>query len=357
MLIVRFRWVQCHLEHLRTLRSEFDITEALDSLPPGLPATYKAMLDRIGRVPKDLKYTTTALRRLIFFPRPLRANELAVAAVIDSKSEFEDGKRLAACDEILEICGSFVTMDKSMIELAHFSVTEFFKLAVLPDGSTNEYFLDADHAYVLIIKACFSYLNCRRFCSVPYHLTRLQLKELLGDDFYVPASLCWPRLAENHPRNLSISREICRFLKGNGFNAWSPFWYFMRKCHLLNFWNRQFAKARDISLYSPFPTDISITWNPKRPKPSPLYVAANLSLPYVVKMLLDQGESPNEHGGELDYPIFAAVAGDDEDVLAKLLSAGADVSLKQRDGWTPLHDAVMRGSLPITRLLIKWNAH
>src|SRR5271168_3690539 len=105
----RFRWVQCHLEHLRTLRTEFDIRGALECLPPGLPATYNAMLDRIGRVPRDLKYAQTAFTWLVHSPRPLRLNELAVAAVLDPESEFDEAMRLTSCDDILEICGSFIT--------------------------------------------------------------------------------------------------------------------------------------------------------------------------------------------------------------------------------------------------------
>ena len=294
---------------------------------------------------------------LLHCPRQLSLNELAVAAVIAPDSDFEEIMRLTTPSDILDICGSFIKMDeKSVVELAHFSVTEFFMLPRFPDGSTNEYVVDKDEAYRSLLKACFSYLRSPCFALVPYYSTRIHRKALVRDDFYVSASLCWPRLAQSKPHDLAMSQEIYTFLNADGFNAWSSFWYFMKKCYSLNFWTWHFVKVRDISRYSPLPTDTSITWTPRRPMASPLYVAANLSLPCVVQIILDHGVEPNQQGGELEYPIFAAIAGYNEEVLTKLLSAGADVSLRQHDGWTPLHDAVMRGSLPLIRLLIGFKA-
>jgi len=341
--------VQCQLDHLRTLRTEFDIREALGCLPPGLPATYKAMLDRIGHVPRDLKYAKTAFMWLIHCPQPLRLTELAVAAVIDSECDFDEGMRLTTSDDILEICGSFVKIErKSVIRLAHFSVQEFFTSATLPDGSRNDYFLDKELANMQFLKACFSYLRSPQFCSIPsvdpYYLTLPT--ELLKDSFFFRAASYWPRLAHENPTNSQMSRDIFTFLKSSAFTAWAS-WYYVRTRD-----SRQWDQAPQ-GPYSP----ISNFEGGMVLRPGPLYVASDLSLPRVVKMMLDQGESPNQKGGRFVYPIFAAIRQNNAEVLAILLSAGANIAVKLGSiGWTPLHEAAEMNSLSQVKLLIEWDA-
>ncbi|MFC3077690.1 ankyrin repeat domain-containing protein [Phenylobacterium terrae] len=52
---------------------------------------------------------------------------------------------------------------------------------------------------------------------------------------------------------------------------------------------------------------------------------------------------------------YAAAEGASESV-AKLIGAGADVSLPDRAGWTPLHFAAQSGGAPTIRLLISAGA-
>jgi len=73
-------------------------------------------------------------------------------------------------------------------------------------------------------------------------------------------------------------------------------------------------------------------------------------------MVLDLGVSPNEQGGELRYPIFAAIARGNAEVLGNLLSAGADVSVIGRGGKSPLHYAAESDNYSLVRLLIAWKA-
>jgi ankyrin repeat protein len=360
--------VQCHLEHLRTLRTESDIKVALDGLPPGLPATYKAMLDRIARTPRDLKYARTAFMWLIHCHRPMGLNELAVAAVVDPEIQFNEAMRLTTDDDILEICGSFLKGGRGnrIIEFAHFSVHEFLTSAVMPDNSPNDYYVDKESANVLLLKSCFSYLRS----SLPVSLLRRFEVERI-DKFSVYASLTWPIFARQHRNS---SQQVYEFLHGDFFSSWSSIWQ-------ASIWRAKFIRKDRMSSF----TQISA--------PNPLYVAVSLSLLSVVKTILDKGASPNQVGGLLSYPIFAAInteqrnvvvllnaadvnvkmmdgrtpfrfgfsispvfAAIDEEVLTMLLRAGADVNLKTTDGRTPLHFAAETGTLPIIRLLVNWQA-
>lgn len=327
--------MQCHLEHLRTLRTETDIKEALGSLPPGLPATYKAMLDRIGRTPRDLKYALTAFMWLIHSPFPLNLRDLAVAAVIDPESGYEDSMRLTASDDILEICSSFIQVGpREIIEFAHFSVTEFFMSAVLPDGSRNHYHFEPERAHLLLLNSCFSYLCSRS--RLPRYVPPLGLRAAV-DDFHIHAALSWPQFAQKYPRNASISQRVYEFLQSNSFTFWSSLWYSKSINH---YRNRRF--------YDDYVLPSSA--------PNPLYVAANFSLPSVVSMLLSNNVSPNQEGGFLNYPIFVAIAEENLEVLVMLLRAGADVNVKLLDGRTPLHYAARERNLPVVRLLVEWKA-
>lgn len=353
--------MQCQLEHIRKLRTASAIKKALVSLPPGLPAMYKAMLDRVGRVPEDLTHARTALMWLVHCPRKLTLRELAVAAVIDPESDFEEEMRLTTCSDILEICGSFVKMDhKSVIELAHFSVIEFLTSETLPGGSRNEYFIDKDRANILLLKACFNYLHSSQFASVSCDSTPTQLKNFVDNDFCLPASICWPYFAQSNPKGLVESKLVCRFLESSAFNSWSSFWDVLWESfsQINRFWAKdpKGPDVEDFVLYAPNSWILSESQKrsltPQRH--SPVYFAARFSLPCVTKILLDHGLCPNGNG---DYPIFWAIRRQNIEIVGMLLSAGADVAVQlQPIGRTPLHHAVGWGNLSIIRLLIEWKA-
>jgi hypothetical protein len=117
---------------------------ALNVLPPGLPATYKGMLERIGRVQPDLRIARNALTWLIFSRRPLKLHELSIAAVLEpGEEEFDDDQRLDSDEMLIEICGSLIKIERETqtVTFGHFSVREYLSSPQLPDGTTNEYFV------------------------------------------------------------------------------------------------------------------------------------------------------------------------------------------------------------------------
>src|SRR5271170_441970 len=212
----------------------------------------------------------------------MRLNELAVAAVVDPEIQFNEAMRLTTDDDILEICGSFIkgSRGNSRIEFAHFSVHEFLTSAVMPDNSPNEYYVDKESANILMLKSCFSYLRS----SLPVSLPRMFEVERI-DRFSVHASLTWPIFAQRHPNS---SQQVYEFLHSDFFSSWSSI------CQASSWCPEFIVKSR-----------MSSTQRNSVSAPNPLYVAVSLSLPSVVKMILDKGASPNQEGGLLFYPIFA----------------------------------------------------
>jgi ankyrin repeat protein len=72
------------------------------------------------------------------------------------------------------------------------------------------------------------------------------------------------------------------------------------------------------------------------------------------RALLDAGADVNARSAnDLSVlPLHSAVAGNQDDVVAVLIGAGADVNATQRHGWTPLHGAAQNGAeATVDRLL------
>ncbi len=55
-------------------------------------------------------------------------------------------------------------------------------------------------------------------------------------------------------------------------------------------------------------------------------------------------------------PLHSAVASQQLDIAAALLSKGADVNAKQQDGFTPLHEAAQNGQVEMVKLLLQYGA-
>jgi ankyrin repeat protein len=113
MTISRFRWVFCQLQELKKLRStrEQSIEAALRSLPVGLNATYKRMLDRIDR--HDRREAVTMLNWLSFALHTLTLGELQEARLVSP----DNGGSVAwddpgSIEDIVAILGDLIHVEE-----------------------------------------------------------------------------------------------------------------------------------------------------------------------------------------------------------------------------------------------------
>ncbi|KAH7071510.1 hypothetical protein BKA63DRAFT_74120 [Paraphoma chrysanthemicola] len=120
-----FRWVQCQIDALRKARTSIALQRVLLSLPEGLFETYDRILERVDDI--DQEYVLRALKWLVGSERPLSLEELAEAIAIDvSQALFDLNNRFIEPEEILELCGSLVSIRSDhKVVLAHFSVREY----------------------------------------------------------------------------------------------------------------------------------------------------------------------------------------------------------------------------------------
>lgn len=84
----------------------------------------------------------------------------------------------------------------------------------------------------------------------------------------------------------------------------------------------------------------------------PLASAAKFERDDVVQLLLQHGFDPNRADDWGQTPLHHAAINDDREVATTLLDAGADLSLKDHDGFTASSLAVRRGSTSVLALLL-----
>jgi hypothetical protein len=120
-----FRWVQCQLDGLRKIRTHRELDHAIRTLPVDLFETYDRALNRIPE--QDHDHVICIFKWLVGSQRPLNLQELAEAIAIDPcKLQLDPADRFMDPEEILELCGSLITVQPDgIIALAHFSVREY----------------------------------------------------------------------------------------------------------------------------------------------------------------------------------------------------------------------------------------
>jgi len=339
--------VQCQLDYIQSLRQDAARREALNRLPPGLPATYNCMLERIGRSKEDLRIARAALTWLIYAYRPLKLSELAIAAVLDPDTEFDDEQRLDADEIIIEICGSLIKMqvETQIVTFGHFSVREYLSSPLLPDGSENSHYISETDGNTLLMRASFSYMSsalCQGPCS-----SMDEMNELHTDTFLTYALYNWPRHSQSLIDNAGFTSWILAFFESSCFRVWSQMWVQTEETGRWDLWNRE-TRHQDLG-------------NKMEISATPLYFAALFGFHLTAQLLLERGFDPNQSGGLYDYPLFAAIMNENVAVISVLLDGGASTRIKRISdegcfGETPLHLASRLWNKEIVEILLQRNA-
>jgi hypothetical protein len=223
--------VQCQLDCIRELNRNADRLKALKNLPSGLSETYQTILDSIGQVKDNITIVKTALIWLMYCRRHLNIHELCIAVTIDPEDTvFSEENALDECDTLLKLCGPLVRIKKqnSIIQLSHFSVSEFLSSKSLPDGTHNKYFVNEQDAHYLIMRACLVYLISFPLDAAehnPNNNIELRLR-IIVFPLLAYASLQWSAHAVQTVSNNVTSSLIHLLLGSNSraFRAWAQIW-------------------------------------------------------------------------------------------------------------------------------------
>jgi len=306
----RFRWVQCQIEELGTLRTDKAIRQALKSLPRDLDETYERTLSRIN--PNDAVMAKRALTWLAYASRPLVLDELAEAAVLEhGTKEYDPEARLRDPEDILEICGSLIwhrdTTDE--VVLAHHSVKDFLR-SQSALAKVEFYHLQDISSNAEVAKSCLTYLLLKDFAEGPARNGQELLERYIHYPLLDFAARHWCAHAvfalfgdkELHSLAMKLMDPKCT----PNFMAW----------------------IQEL-LADPSFGDFMCQWNEYPRNATPLYFAASFGLIEVVKSLLEAGVDLNDHGGSYrGTALHAAAWRDHPKIVRLLLEAGADQTAK-----------------------------
>ncbi|KAF2100719.1 ankyrin [Rhizodiscina lignyota] len=162
-----FRWVACQFDFLENLTSEEAYRNALESLPPDLPATYERMLERVLKLPESTqRMVQEALKWILFAWTPLDMPELCDAVSVEVGAEKRNPRSIVKPAAVERHCGSFIRKSANgmNIESAHFTVKEFF---LNLDPKTKPCFarfaMNQESVCADLASTCLTYLNYADF--------------------------------------------------------------------------------------------------------------------------------------------------------------------------------------------------
>ncbi|KAK7433346.1 hypothetical protein QQZ08_000285 [Neonectria magnoliae] len=147
-----FRWVVCQLDYLCDCAHDGERREALKKLPPGLPESYRRLLERVDKCSPKVQ----DIRQAVSTPETLGAT-LGKSNTVSEQ-------------EILRRCSSLIrkSVDGMHFEFAHFSVTEFLEDEValsqpLSTPGLDKYLISEANSRSLLAAQCLQFLQLKNF--------------------------------------------------------------------------------------------------------------------------------------------------------------------------------------------------
>jgi ankyrin repeat protein len=378
------------------------VRETLKSLPKTLDATYDRILASIPDETADI--ALSALMLLAYSARPMTLQEIAEAMVVDHQSRTfnPDEDRLTNCREVLEICGSLVTvvtrenhlpswvqtirrpMETTLkpgswpeiVQFAHFTVKEYIVLERSRSNAKLERFsFSASQAHRTITTMSLVYLltlgGGQRLDKIDFD----RFPFLAYSTQYWTEH--WRRQLDDKEDQGGVNSLIRRLFDTeqdpNGYinfmNMGGPDRMVVddKNPHEFNIFRIQAEKSLDAlpqPLYSAaglgdselcqwLIVDKGCDVNSRRGRfGHAIQIAARFGHDKVVSLLLDHGASVNTLAGEYGYPLQAAAFGGHVESLGILLERGADVNAYGGNHGTALIAACSRGHIAAVRLLL-----
>ena len=350
------------MDQIRWCERDCDIPETLDSLPPGLPETYEGVLDRISQSGvRNKTLARQALAWLLYSPVPLQLHHLATVACIQPPKQFTKDQKFKEKHGILRIVPTliYVHPDTKVVELCHFSVTQYLKSPMMSDGETrNKHHLGPNEGYELLMRACLTYLRSPLFSEpllspLPLSERRKELKRKLSDRIVLHFIFDWINYAKKLKEDV-ICGDVCEFLTDDNLASWSELWE-LKVLKDYCWWQES---EENIEKHE-WPQDLLCELGSSSPSRSSmgtgLYYASQLDFPIVVAELLKTID-PNIGGGSFISPLMVALSDKNIRVAKILLSNGADVDVLDQDGNTALHKAVEENNYEIAQLLLEYHS-
>ncbi len=316
------------------------VRRILEELPDSLDETYERILREIRK--PNQGHARRLLQCLVVAVRPLRVEELAEVLAFDFNTggmpKLNPGWRWEDQEEaVTSACSSFVTIvkdgDLRVVQFSHFSVKEFLTAHRLaePIRDVSYYYIRLEAAHTVLAQACLGVLlrlddrvdrdNIESFPLAPY------------------AAQYWP----THARVENVSSHIKDGMD-RLFDADKP--------HFATWlWIYNGDKWGGYSMY---------TMRPEVPEAVPLYYAARFGFRDLAeRLIVEHPGHVNARGGRHEIPVHAAVIAERANILSLLIEHGADMEGPSRSvtGGTPLNRAAWNGIVEIGQCLLDRGAN
>ena len=121
----RFRWVQCQLDTLKRCATREELTEALDSLPNELGATYERILGAIDERKSEGELARRVLALLMVAIEPLQLTQIVDGLSMDFQKRENDREAQQWLEtKLLHSLSSLVSYheETDVLVLSHYSV-------------------------------------------------------------------------------------------------------------------------------------------------------------------------------------------------------------------------------------------
>ena len=354
----RFRWVYCQLDSIRQCVKLSALRKKLSSLPRTLDETYDRILQNLKSA-DQLQDTVQALQWLCFSIRPLTLPEMVEILAIQNGNGggFFPDERLPDPEDVMVVCSSLIScntdystddpIDNSVdestngnssgndpgdggieqrrtrqIRLAHFSVKEY----LLSDRCALQSDLQTQTCHALIAEGCLRYL---------LHLSEdSPLTEEVVDQYPLAryaAEYWWQHAQKIDSTSGCAVFELASKLLTNENSA------------LLSW----------VQLYNvdgPWEgSDMTLTISHIL---EPLYYAASIGVPEVVRSILQNNTDIDAQGGHFGNALSSASRYGYEKIVQMLLDAGADVNARGVSDNNALEAASGYGYEKIVQILL-----
>lgn len=151
-----FLWVALVCKELKDVRQQ-KVKSLLKKIPSGLIPLYERMLDQVlhQRDNFDIELCRRILCSVTLAKRPLRLKEIAVFAKISDDEGDDEGDNERQVEELVELCGSFLTVREEIVYWVHQSAKDY-----LIDGKRKGIFpLGQEHEHANTACLCLSIMS------------------------------------------------------------------------------------------------------------------------------------------------------------------------------------------------------
>jgi ankyrin repeat protein len=359
----RFLLARLYVDALLDKRTKSRVRSTLDALSIGSQTLEKAYEDAIKRLESQLPEDTALAKRVIswivYAERSFHMTELRCALAVEFGATSFDPDNVLDTEDIVSVCAGLVTVEKksNIIRLVHYTAQEYF------DRIRCDWI---PHGHLDITRTCLTYLSFETFrdgsCS-----DRLEYGDRMNAyPFLQYAARHWGR----HARSVqdAVFDLVCATLLDQGRLSstsqvlYSRIWFYstfprVNILHMLAYFGLHILAERLLAQCG----DKSEYWVTQRNEKleTCLYIAADQGHDAMVELLLDKGAEVNEEVGKFGSVLQVAVHEGNLSTVKLLLDNGADINAKDQrhtDETTALHRACRVGDSEMVYLLLVYGA-